>query len=48
MTFNYKSDDKYLVLAHRLTRTSGRSAPIVLVPGYDQDKLNVTNIEVCA
>ena len=35
------------------TRTSGRSAPIVLVPGFDQDKLNaetlncVTNIEVC-
>ena len=30
------------------TRTSGRSAPIVLVTGFDQDKQNVTNIEVCA
>ena len=24
-----------------ITRTSGRSAPIVLVPAFDQDKLNV-------
>ena len=48
-------DEKKKTLVLYFTRTSGRSAPIVLVPAFDQDKLNVvwltlkcvTNIEVC-
>ena len=34
-------DEKKKTLVLYFTRTSGRSAPIVLVPAFDQDKLNV-------